>query len=166
MVWTLILALIFCLCCGLKVLISSFSYCLPNNCSLLTIKFRWICRGDRKYKPNPRLARVLDILFILHAEHEMNCSTAAARHLASRYIFYALFSTVHSPLKSYGSWYKLTGYEVLQTDVMSKWYIAVGSTFIQHWLEQQVPCMGHCTAVLTRYLFKRIIIWDTTLYIS
>lgn len=42
-------------------------------------------RGDRNYKPNPRLARVLDILFILHAEHEMNCSTAAARHLASRY---------------------------------------------------------------------------------
>jgi len=29
---------------------------------------------------------VLDILFILHAEHEMNCSTAAARHLASRYL--------------------------------------------------------------------------------
>uniref|UniRef100_A0A7I4AFA3 Citrate synthase n=1 Tax=Physcomitrium patens TaxID=3218 RepID=A0A7I4AFA3_PHYPA len=39
--------------------------------------------GDRNYKPHPRLARVLDILFILHAEHEMNCSTAAARHLAS-----------------------------------------------------------------------------------
>ena len=42
-------------------------------------------RGDRSYKPNPRLARVLDILFILQAEHEMNCSTAAARHLSSRY---------------------------------------------------------------------------------
>lgn len=39
--------------------------------------------GNRSYKPNPRLARVLDILFILHAEHEMNCSTSAARHLAS-----------------------------------------------------------------------------------
>ncbi|KAG6541027.1 hypothetical protein Mapa_017600 [Marchantia paleacea] len=39
--------------------------------------------NDRTYRPNPRLARVLDILFILHAEHEMNCSTAAARHLAS-----------------------------------------------------------------------------------
>ncbi len=25
----------------------------------------------------------MDIMFILHAEHEMNCSTAAARHLAS-----------------------------------------------------------------------------------
>lgn len=43
-----------------------------------------LCRGNRSYKPNPRLARVLDILFVLHAEHEMNCSTAAARHLASR----------------------------------------------------------------------------------
>ncbi|KAG6546395.1 hypothetical protein Mapa_012135 [Marchantia paleacea] len=39
--------------------------------------------GDRSYRPNPRLARVMDILFVLHAEHEMNCSTAAARHLAS-----------------------------------------------------------------------------------
>jgi hypothetical protein len=27
--------------------------------------------------------RALDIMFILHAEHELNCSTAAARHLAS-----------------------------------------------------------------------------------
>ena len=34
-------------------------------------------------RPNPRLARAVDIMFILHAEHEMNCSTAAARHLAS-----------------------------------------------------------------------------------
>jgi citrate synthase len=39
--------------------------------------------GNKSYKPNSRLARVLDILFILHAEHEMNCSTSAARHLAS-----------------------------------------------------------------------------------
>eukprot|EP00271_Cylindrocystis_brebissonii_P012079 TRINITY_DN3015_c1_g1_i1.p1 TRINITY_DN3015_c1_g1~~TRINITY_DN3015_c1_g1_i1.p1 ORF type:complete len:521 (-),score=100.78 TRINITY_DN3015_c1_g1_i1:770-2332(-) len=39
--------------------------------------------GDRSYRPHPRLARALDILFILHAEHEMNCSTSAARHLAS-----------------------------------------------------------------------------------
>ncbi|KAL0866965.1 hypothetical protein Bca101_046083 [Brassica carinata] len=39
--------------------------------------------GNRFYKPNPRLARVLDTIFILHCEHEMNCSTAAARHLSS-----------------------------------------------------------------------------------
>jgi citrate synthase len=38
---------------------------------------------DPHHKPNPRLSRALDVMFLLHAEHEMNCSTAAARHLAS-----------------------------------------------------------------------------------
>lgn len=35
------------------------------------------------YIPNPKLSRALDILFILHAEHELNCSTAFVRHLTS-----------------------------------------------------------------------------------
>ena len=35
------------------------------------------------YRPNPRLARALDILFLLHADHEMNCSTSAMRHITS-----------------------------------------------------------------------------------
>jgi len=35
------------------------------------------------YKPHPRLARALDILFILHADHELNCSTTSMRLLAS-----------------------------------------------------------------------------------
>lgn len=35
------------------------------------------------YKPHPTLVKALDILFILHAEHELNCSTSAMRHLAS-----------------------------------------------------------------------------------
>eukprot|EP00455_Lapot_gusevi_P025574 TRINITY_DN2696_c0_g1_i1.p2 TRINITY_DN2696_c0_g1~~TRINITY_DN2696_c0_g1_i1.p2 ORF type:complete len:485 (+),score=196.06 TRINITY_DN2696_c0_g1_i1:57-1511(+) len=39
--------------------------------------------SNPSYTPHPRLARALDILFILHADHEMNCSTAAMRHLAS-----------------------------------------------------------------------------------
>eukprot|EP01113_Clastostelium_recurvatum_P023867 TRINITY_DN2847_c0_g1_i2.p1 TRINITY_DN2847_c0_g1~~TRINITY_DN2847_c0_g1_i2.p1 ORF type:complete len:381 (-),score=99.05 TRINITY_DN2847_c0_g1_i2:34-1089(-) len=39
--------------------------------------------AEKTYKPNPVLVKALDILFILHAEHEMNCSTAAMRHLAS-----------------------------------------------------------------------------------
>jgi len=30
----------------------------------------------------------------LHAEHEMNCSTAAARHLASRYDIFAFSGMV------------------------------------------------------------------------
>ncbi|KAL8088324.1 citrate synthase, glyoxysomal-like [Apium graveolens] len=58
---------------------------LPSNNLSYSENFLYMLDslGNRSYKPNPRLARVLDILFILHAEHEMNCSTAAARHLAS-----------------------------------------------------------------------------------
>jgi citrate synthase len=39
--------------------------------------------NDKEYKPHPTLTKALDILFILHAEHELNCSTSAVRHLAS-----------------------------------------------------------------------------------
>jgi citrate synthase len=36
-----------------------------------------------KYEPDERLARALDVLFILHADHEQNCSTAAVRAVGS-----------------------------------------------------------------------------------
>ncbi|GAM18824.1 hypothetical protein SAMD00019534_019990 [Acytostelium subglobosum LB1] len=39
--------------------------------------------SEQDYKPNPVLCRALEILFILHADHELNCSTAAMRHIAS-----------------------------------------------------------------------------------
>jgi citrate synthase len=39
--------------------------------------------SEDNYRPNPKLARALDILFILHADHELNCSTAAMRHIGS-----------------------------------------------------------------------------------
>ena len=38
---------------------------------------------ELKYQPDPRLARALDILFILHADHEQNCSTSAVRAVGS-----------------------------------------------------------------------------------
>jgi citrate synthase len=38
---------------------------------------------ELKYKPNPVLERALDILFILHADHEQNCSTNAMRSIGS-----------------------------------------------------------------------------------
>ena len=34
---------------------------------------------ELKYQPNPVLERALDVLFILHADHEQNCSTSAMR---------------------------------------------------------------------------------------
>ncbi|HZS33703.1 MAG TPA: citrate/2-methylcitrate synthase, partial [Methylomirabilota bacterium] len=36
-----------------------------------------------KYRPNPVLERALDALFVLHADHEQNCSTNAVRSVAS-----------------------------------------------------------------------------------
>lgn len=36
-----------------------------------------------KYEPNPVLSRALDVLFILHADHEQNCGTSSMRMIAS-----------------------------------------------------------------------------------
>jgi citrate synthase len=38
---------------------------------------------ELKYKPHPVLERALDVLFILHADHEQNCSANAMRSVAS-----------------------------------------------------------------------------------
>jgi len=38
---------------------------------------------ELKYKVNPVLERALEVLFILHADHEQNCSTSAMRNVGS-----------------------------------------------------------------------------------
>ena len=38
---------------------------------------------DDQFTPHPKIVKALEILFILHAEHELNCSTAAIRHMTS-----------------------------------------------------------------------------------
>src|SRR5687767_11344934 len=38
---------------------------------------------ELKYEPDPRLTKALDVLFILHADHEQNCSTSAVRSVGS-----------------------------------------------------------------------------------
>jgi citrate synthase len=38
---------------------------------------------ELKYEPDPRLERALDVLFILHADHEQNASTSAVRSVGS-----------------------------------------------------------------------------------
>jgi citrate synthase len=42
-------------------------------------------KGEPRYEPNPVLARALDVLFILHADHEQNCSTSAMRAVGSSF---------------------------------------------------------------------------------
>lgn len=39
--------------------------------------------SETHYEPDARLAKALDVMFILHADHELNCSTAAMRHISS-----------------------------------------------------------------------------------
>jgi len=39
--------------------------------------------SEPKYKPNPTLERAIDVLFILHADHEQNCSANAMRAVGS-----------------------------------------------------------------------------------
>jgi citrate synthase len=41
---------------------------------------------EAKYAPNPVLERALDVLFILHADHEQNCSAAAMRGIGSSHV--------------------------------------------------------------------------------
>jgi citrate synthase len=41
---------------------------------------------ELKYKPAPVLEKALDVLFILHADHEQNCSTNAMRGVGSSHV--------------------------------------------------------------------------------
>jgi len=60
-------------------------YVYPDNelsytGSFLNMMFRM---GEPEYKPHPVLERALDVLFILHADHEQNCGTNAMRSIGS-----------------------------------------------------------------------------------
>jgi citrate synthase len=48
--------------------------------NFLNMMFR---RAEPKYTPDPVLERALDVLFILHADHEQNCGTNAMRSVGS-----------------------------------------------------------------------------------
>ncbi len=60
-------------------------YNYPNNTLGYTGNFLYMLdfMGQSHYEVNPVLARALDVLFILHADHEQNCSTSAMRSIAS-----------------------------------------------------------------------------------
>ena len=60
-------------------------YVYPDNDLSFTANFMNMMwkMVEPKYIANPTLARVLDILFILHADHEQNCSTNTMRCIGS-----------------------------------------------------------------------------------
>src|SRR4051794_25924367 len=65
--------------------IVGFPYVYPDNDLTYTENFMNMLwkMVEPKYVANPVLSRALDILFILHADHEQNCSTNAMRAVGS-----------------------------------------------------------------------------------
>jgi citrate synthase len=61
------------------------AYIPPDNSLSYTENFMSMLwrMAEPKYTPEPALARALEILFILHADHEQNCSTSAMRSVGS-----------------------------------------------------------------------------------
>jgi citrate synthase len=62
-----------------------YPYVYPDNDMAYTENFMnmlWRMM-ERRYQVNPVLARALDVLFILHADHEQNCSTNVMRAVGS-----------------------------------------------------------------------------------
>ncbi len=60
-------------------------YVLPDNDLSYTGNFLNMLFKvtELKYEPDPVLEKALDVLFILHADHEQNCSTSAMRNVGS-----------------------------------------------------------------------------------
>ena len=63
-------------------------YAYPDNelsypANFLNMLFR---TTELKYRANPTLERALDVLFILHADHEQNCSSTAMRAVGSSHV--------------------------------------------------------------------------------
>ncbi len=60
-------------------------YVYPDNELTYTENFLSMLfkMSEQKYNPDPRLSKALEVLFILHADHEQNCSTNAVRSVGS-----------------------------------------------------------------------------------
>ena len=66
----------------------------PGN--VLNMLFR---TSETRYRPNPTLERALDVLFILHADHEQNCSTNTVRSVGSSHVDpYSATAALYGPL--------------------------------------------------------------------
>ena len=64
---------------------TGLAYAYPDNDlsyegNFLNMMFK---TTELKYRPNPVLEKALSVLFILHADHEQNCSTSAMRSIGS-----------------------------------------------------------------------------------
>ena len=72
----------------------------PDNDFNLVENFLWMTFGmpTEKYAMDPELAKALDVLFILHADHEQNCSTSTVRLVGSSQanLFSSISAGIHA----------------------------------------------------------------------
>jgi citrate synthase len=85
-----------------------FPYNYPDNDlsytgNFLNMMFKMV---EPRYRPEPALERALDVLFILHADHEQNCGTNAMRSVGSSNVdpYCAAAAGCCRPLRSAPRW--------------------------------------------------------------
>jgi citrate synthase len=75
-------------------------YLYPDNSLTLVENFLRLTFGlpAEEYKVDPAVAKALDMLFILHADHEQNCSTSTVRVVGSSEanVFASISAAVHA----------------------------------------------------------------------
>lgn len=82
----------------------SYVHYLPEFCPqarshhlpLLGFCTRWIISGEENYTPNPILEKALDVLFLIHADHELNASCTTVLQTGSSLVDpYSAVAYVH-----------------------------------------------------------------------
>ncbi|MDQ8164890.1 MAG: citrate synthase [Gemmatimonadota bacterium] len=68
--------------------VKGLPYVYPDNALAYPDNFlSMIARmSENRYEANPIYSRAIDVLFILHADHEQNCSTSAVRAVGSSHV--------------------------------------------------------------------------------
>jgi citrate synthase len=136
-------------------------YVYPDNELSYTGNFlnMLFCTTELKYRPNPTLEKALDILFILHADHEQNCSTNAMRCVGSSHVDpYAAIAAATAAL--YGPLHGGANEEVLRM-LMEIGSVAKVPEYIKRAKSGEVRLMGFGHRVYKNYdprarIIKRI----------
>jgi len=119
------------------------------------------CMTERRYKPNPVVEKALDVLFILHADHEQNCSASAMRAVGSSHV--DPFSSLAAATAAlYGPLHGGANEAVIRmlNEIGSKAKIP---EFIERAKKGEVRLMGFGHRVYKNYDPRAAIIRDTTL---
>src|ERR1700722_5213709 len=138
-----------------------FPYVYPDNDLSYTENFMNMLwkMVEPKYVAHPAIARALDILFILHADHEQNCSTNAMRSVSSSQADpYLSVASAASALA--GPLHGGANEEVLKMleEIGSKDHVPA---YIQRGKEEQTKLMGFGNRIYKNYAPRaKIIRWS------